>query len=158
MWNARMDVAQAGIKTAGWYINNLRHTDDTTLMAETAEELKSLLMKVKEESEKAGLKLNIQKTKIMTSGPITSWQIDGETMETARDFILGGSKITADGDCSYEIKRRLLFGRKVMTNLDSILKSRDITLSTKVRLVKAMVFPVVMYGCELGKESWAPKN
>ena len=140
MWNARMDVAQAGIKTAGWYINNLRHTDDTTLMAETAEELKSLLMKVKEESEKAGLKLNIQKTKIMTSGPITSWQIDGETMEIVRHFILEHSKITADGDCSYEIKRRLLLGRKAMTNIDSILKSRDITLPKKFCLIKATVF------------------
>ena len=129
-------------------INNLRYADDTTLMAESEEELKSLLMKVKEDSEKAGLKLNIQKTKIMASGSITSWQIEGEAMETVTDFIFLGSKITADGDCSHEIKRHLLFGRKVMTNLDSILKSRDITLPTKVRLVKAMVFPVVMYGCE----------
>ena len=129
-------------------MNNLRHADDTTLMAESEEELKSLLMKAKEESEKVGLKLNIQKTKIMASGSITSWQIDGETMETATDFILGGSKITADGNCRHEIKRHLLLGRKVMTSLDSILKSRDITLPTKVHLVKAMVFPVVMYGCE----------
>ena len=135
-------------------INNLRYADDTTLMAESEEELKSFLMKVKEESEKVGLKLNIQKTKIMASSPITSWQIDGETVETVTDFILGCSKITADGDCSHEIKRHLLLGRKVMTNLDSILKSRDITLSTKVRLVKAMVFPVVMYGCE----SWTIKK
>ena len=134
--------------------NNLRYADDTTLTAESEEELKSLLMKVKEESEKAGLKLNIQKTKIMASGPITSWEIDRETMETVTGFILGGSKITADGDCSHEIKRYLLLGRKVMTNLDSILKSRDITLPTKVHLVKAMVFPVVMYGCE----SWTIKN
>ena len=131
-----------------------QYADNTTLMAESDEELKSLLMKVKEESEKVGLKLNIQKTKIMASGPVTSWQIDGETVETVRDFILGGSKITADGDCSHEIKRRLLLGRKVMTKLDSILKSRDITLSTKVRVVKAMVFPVVMYGCE----SWIHKE
>ena len=129
-------------------MNNLRYTDDTTLMAESEEELKSLLMKVKEESKKVGLKLNIQKTKIMASDPITSWQIDGETVETVSDFISGGSKITADGDCSHEIKRLLLLGRKVMTNLDSILKSRDITLPTKVCLIKAMVFPVVMYGCE----------
>ena len=136
-----------GIKIARRNINNLRYADDTTLMAEREEELKNLLMKVKEESEKLGLKLNIQKTKIVASGPITSWQIDGETMETVTDFILGGSKITADGDCSHEIKRRLLLGRKVMTNLDSVLQSRDITLPTKVRLVKAMVFPVVMYGC-----------
>ena len=134
---------------AGRNIDNLRYADDTTLMAEREEELKSLLMKVKEESEKAGLKLNIQKTKIMVSGPITSWWIDGETMETVVDFIFLGSKITADDDCSREIKRRLLLGRKAMTNIDSILKSRDITLPTKVRLVKAMVFPVVMYGCEL---------
>ena len=133
-------------------INNLRYTNDTTLIAESEEELKSLLMKVKEESEKIGLKLNIQKTKIMASGPITSWQIDEETMETVRDFILGGSKIPADGDCSHEIERCLLLGRKVMTNLDSIFKSRDITLPTKVRLVKAMIFPVVMYGCELDYE------
>ena len=142
MWNARLDVAQAGIKTAGRNINNLRYADDTTLMAESEEELKSLLMKVKEESEKAGLKLNIQKTKIMASGPITSWQIDGKTMETVRDFILLNSKITADGDCSCEIKRHLLLGRKAITNLDSILKRRDITLLTKVRLVKAVIFPV----------------
>ena len=135
-------------------INNLRYTDDTTLMAESEEKLKSLLMKVKEESEKAGLKLNIQKIKIMASGPITSWQIDGETVETVRDFILGAFKITADGDCSHEVKRHLLIGRKAMTNLDSILKSEDITLPTKVRLVKAMVFPVVMYGCE----SWTTKK
>ena len=135
-------------------INNLRYTDDTTLMAESEEKLKSLLMKVKEESEKAGLKLNIQKIKIMASGPITSWQIDGETVETVRDFILGAFKITADGDCSHEVKRHLLIGRKAMTNLDSILKSKDITLPTKVRLVKAMVFPVVMYGCE----SWTTKK
>ena len=148
MQNAQLDEAQAGIKIARRNINNLRYADDTTLMAESEEELKSLLMKVKEETEKAGLKLSIQKTKIMTSSPITSWQIDGETMETVRDFLFGGSKITADGDCSHEIKRHLLFGRKVMTNLDSILKSRDITLPTKVHLVKAMVFPVVRYGCE----------
>ena len=141
MRNAGLDKAQAGIKIAGRYINNLRYADDTTLMAESKEELKSHLMKVKEESEKVGLKLNIQKTKIMASGPITSWEIDGETVS---DFILGGSKITADGDCSHEIKRRLLLGRKVMTNLDSTFKSRDITLPTKVRLVKAMVFPVVI--------------
>ena len=147
MRNPGLEEAQAGIKIAGRNIHNLRYADDTTLMAES-EELKSLLIKVKEESEKVGLKLNIQKTKIMASGPITSWQIDGETVEKVADFILGGSKITADGDCSHEIKRRLLFGRKVMTNLDSISKSRDITLSTKVCLVMAMVFPVVMYGCE----------
>ena len=147
MWNARLDEAQAGIKIAGRNINNLRYADDTTFTAESKEELKSLLM-VKHESEKVGLKLNIQKTKVMAPGPITSWQIDGETMEMVRDFILGGSKITADGDYSHEIKRRLLLGRKVRTNLDSILKSRDITLPTKVRLVKAVVFPVVMYGCE----------
>ena len=140
--------AQAGIKIARRNINNLRYADDTTLMAESKEELKSLLMKVKEKSEKVGLKLNIQKTKIMESGPITSWQIDGETMEIVTDFIFLGSKITADGDCSHEIKRHLLIGRKVMSNLDSILKSRDITLPTKVHLVKAMVFPVVMYGYE----------
>ena len=146
--NARLDEAQAGIKIARKNINNLRYADDTTLMAESKEELKSLLMKVKEESEKAGLKLNIQKTKIMVSGPITSWQIDGEAMETVRDFILGGSKITTDGNYSHEIKRRLLPGRKAMTNLDIILKSRDITLPTKVRRVKTMVFLVVMYGCE----------
>ena len=151
MWNTRLDEAQAGIKIAGRNINNPRHADDTTLMAES-EEQKDLLMKVKEEREKVGLKWNIKKTKIMASRPITSWQIDGETV---RDFIFWGSKITADGDCSHEIKRRLLLGRKVMTNPDSIFKSRDITLPTKVRLVKAMVFPVVMYGCE---EGWAPKN
>uniref|UniRef100_A0A4W2CGH9 RNA-directed DNA polymerase n=1 Tax=Bos indicus x Bos taurus TaxID=30522 RepID=A0A4W2CGH9_BOBOX len=148
MQNAGLEEAQAGIKIAGRNINNLRYADDTTLMAESEEELKSLLMKVKEESEKVGLKLNIQKMKIMASGPITSWEIDGETVETVSDFISGGSKITADGDLSHEIKRCLLLGRKVMTNLDSILKSRDITLPTKGRLVKAMVFPVVMYGCE----------
>ena len=154
MGNAGLDEAQAGIKIAGRNINNLRYTDNTTLMAESEEELKSLLMKVKEESEKAGLRLNIQKMKIMATGPITSWEIDGETVETVSDFIFLGSKITAHGDCSHEIKRRLLLGRKVMTNLDSILKSRDITLPTKVRLVKAMVFPVVMYGCE----SWTIKK
>ena len=141
-----------GIKIAGRNINNLRYADDTTLMAENEGELKSLLMKVKVESEKVGLKLNIQKTKIVYSGPITSWEIDGETVETVADFIFGGSKITADGDCSHEIKRHLLLGKKVMTNLDSILKSRDITLPTKVRLVKAMVFLVVMYGCKLDCE------
>ena len=140
--------AQAGIKIAGRNINNLGYIDDTTLMTENEEELKSLLMKVEEESEKVGLKLNIQKTKIVVSRSITSWQIDGQTVETVADFIFLGSKITADGDCSHEIKRRLLLGRKVMTNLDSVLKSRDITLPTKVHLVKAMVFPVVMYGCE----------
>ena len=149
----KLNEAQAGIKVAGRIINNLRYADNTTLMAECKEGLKSLLMKVKEESEKVGLKLNIQKTKIMASGPITSWQIDGETMETVADFILGGSKITADGDCSHKIKRCLFLGRKAMTNLDSILKSRDITLPTKVRLVKAMVFPVVVYGCD----SWTTK-
>ena len=154
MRNAGLDEAQAGIKIARRNINNLRYADDTTLRAESEEELKSLLMKVKEESEKVNLKLNIQKTKTMASGPITSWQIDGETVETVRDFIFQGSKITADGDCSHEIKRRLLLGRKVMTNLDSILKSRDITLPTKVHLVKAMVFPVVMYGWE----SWIIKK
>ena len=143
MRNAGLEEAQAGIKTAGRYINNLRYADDTTLMAESEEELKSLLMKVKEESEKVGLKLNIQETKIMASGPITSWEIDGETVETVSDFILGGSKITADGDCSHESKRCLLLAGKVMTNVDSILKSRDIALPTKVRLVQAMVFPVV---------------
>ena len=153
MRNTGLEEAQAGIKTAGRNINNLRYADDTTFMAES-EELKSFLMKVKEESEKVGLKLNIQKTKIMASGPVTSWQIDGETVETVTDFILGGSKITADGDRSHEIKRRLLLGRKVMTNLDSIFKSRNITLPTKVRLVKAMVFPVVTYGCE----SWTVKK
>ena len=142
--NAGLEEAQAGIKIAGRNINNLRYADDTTLMAES-EELKSLLMKVKEESEKVGLKLNIQKTKIMASGPITSWQIDGETM---RDFIFGGSKITVDGDCSHEIKRHLILGRKAMANLDSILKSKGITLPTKIRLVKAMVFPEIMYECE----------
>ena len=153
MRNAGLDEAQAGIKIAGRNINNLRYADDTILMAESEEKLKSLLMKVKEESEKVGLKLNIQKTKIMASGLITSWQIDGETVETVSGYFWG-SKITADGDCSHEIKRHLLIGRKVMTNLDSILKSRDITLPTKVYLVKAMVFPVVMYGCELAnKES-----
>ena len=148
MRNAGLEEAQAGIKIAGRNLNNLRYADDTTLTAESEEELKSLLMKVKEESEKFGLKLNIQKTKIMASGPTTSWQIDGETMETVTDFIFLGSKITTDGDCSHEIKRRLLLGRQVMTNLDSILKSRDITLPTKVHLVKTMVFPVVMYGYE----------
>ena len=148
MQNVRLDEAQVGIKIARRNINNLRYTDDTTLMAESKEELKSLLMKVKEESERVGLKLNIRKTKIMASSSITSWQIDGETMETVREFIFLGSKITADGDCSHDIKRCLLLGRKVMTNLDCILKSIDITLLTKVRLVKVMVFPVVMYGCE----------
>ena len=150
MRNAGLDVAQAGIKIAGRNINNLRYADETTLMSESEEELKSLLMKVKEESEKVGFKLNIQKTKIMASSPITSWEIDGETVETMSDFILGGSKITADGDCSHEIKRRLLLGSKVMTNLDSIFKSRDITLPKKVHLVKAMVFPVVTYGLIVG--------
>ena len=154
MQNARLDDAQAGIKIAGRNINNLRYADDTTLVAESEEELKSLLMKMKEESEKVGLKLNIQKTKIMASGSITSWQIDGETVETVADFIFLGSKITADGDCSHEIKRCLLLRRKAMTNLDSILKSRDITLPTKVHRVKTMVFPVVMYGCE----SWTIKE
>ena len=153
MRNSGLDEAQAGIKTVRRNINNLRYADDTTLMAESEEELKSLL-KVKEESEKVGLKLNIQKTKIMVSGPITSWKIDGETVETVSDFIFGSSKITADGDCHPEIKRRLLLERKVMTNLDGILKSRDITLPTKVCLVKVMVFPVVMYGCE----SWTVKK
>ena len=148
MRNAGLDETEAGIKIAGRNISNLRYADDITLMAESEEQLKSPLMKVKEESEKVGLKLGIRKTKIMASGPITSWQIDGETVEIVSDFIFGGSKITADGDCSHEIKRRLLLARIVMTNLDSMLKSRDITLSTKVRLVKAMVFPVVMYGCE----------
>ena len=151
--NAGLEEAQAGIKIVGRNINKLRYADDTTLMAESEEELKSLLMKVKEESEKVGLKLNIQKTKIMASGPITSWEIDGETVETVADFILGASKITADGDCSHEIKRLLLLGRKVVTNLDSIFKSRDITLPTKVHLVKAMVFPLVMYGCETIKKA-----
>ena len=154
MRNAGLEEAQAGIKIARRNINNLRYADDTTLMAESEEDLKSLLMKVKEESEKVGLKLNIQKTKIMASGPITSGQIDGKTVETMADFILGGSKITADSDSSHEIKRCLLLGRKVMTNLNSILKSRDITLSTMVCLVKTMVFPVVMYGCE----SWTVKK
>ena len=154
MRNAGLEETQAGIKIAGRNINNLRYADDTTLMAESEEELKSLLMKVKEESEKVGLKLNIQKTRIMASGPITSWEIDGETVETVSDFTFLGSKITADDDCSHEMKRCLLLGRKVMTNLDSILKNRDITLPTKVRLVKAMVFPVVMYGCE----SWTIKK
>ena len=152
--NAGLEEAQAGIKIAGRNINNLRYADDTTLMAESEEELKSLLTKVKEESEKVGLKLNIQKMKIMASAPMTSWEIDGETVETVSDFIFWGSKITADGDCSHEIKRHLLFGRKVMTNLDSKFKSRDITFLTKVHLVKAMVFPVVMYGCE----SWTVKK
>ena len=150
MRNAGLEEAQAGIKIAGRNINNLRYADDTTLMAESEEELKGLLMKVKVESEKVGLKLNIQKTKIMTSGPINSWQIDGEAMEIVTDFILLGSKITADGDCSHEIKRHLLLGRKAMTNLDSILKSRDITLPTKVCLVKAMVFPVVIMDMRVG--------
>ena len=154
MRNAGLEEPQAGIKIAGRNINNFRYVDDTTLMAESEEELKSLLMKVKEESEKVGLKLNIQKTKIMAFGRITSWQIDGETMKTMRNFIFGGFKITADGDCSHEIKRRLLLGRKVMTNLYSIFKSRDIILSTKFHLFKAMVFPVVMYGCE----SWTIKK
>ena len=154
MRNAGLEEEQAGIKIIGRNISNLRYADDTTFMAETNEELKSLLMKVKEESEKVGLKHNIQKTKIMASGPITSWEIDGETVETVADFILGGSKITADDVCSHEIKRRLLLGRKVMTNLDSIFESRDITLPTKVCPVKAMVFPVVMYGCE----SWTVKK
>ena len=148
MRNAGLEETHAGIKIAGRNINNLRYAEDTTLLAESEEELKSLLMKVKEESEKVGLKLNIQKTKIMTSGPITSWQIDGETVETVAYFIFLGSKITADGDCSNEIKRHLLLGRKVMTNLDSMFKSRDITLPTKVHLVKAMVFLIVMYECE----------
>ena len=154
MRNAGLEEAQAGIKIARKNINNLRYSEDTTLMAENEEELKSLLRKVKEESEKVGLKLNIQKTKIMAFCPITSWEIDGETVETVSDFILGGSKIAADGDCSHEIKRRLLLGRKVMTNLDSILKSRDITLPTKVLLVKAMFFLVVIYECE----SWTVKK
>ena len=148
MRNPGLDEAQAGIKITRRNINNLRCTDDTTLMAESEEELKSLLLKVQERNENVGLKLNIQKTKIMAFGPISSWQIDGEIVETVSDFILGGSKVTADGDCSHEIKTCLLLGMKVITNLDSILKSRDITLSTKVHLVKAMVFPVVMYGCE----------
>ena len=153
MGNSGLDESPAGIKISGRNINNLRYKDDTTLMAES-EELKSLLMKVKEESENIGLKLNIQKTKIMASGPISSWQIDGETLETVTDFIFGGSKITADCDCSHEIKKRLFLGRKAMTNLDSILKSRDITLPTNIHLVKAMVFPVVMYGCE----TWTRKK
>ena len=148
MKNAGLEEAQARIKIARRNINNLRYADDTTLMAESEGELKSLLMKVKEDSEKVGLKLNIQKTKIMASSSITSWEIDGETVEIMSDFIFGGSKITVDGDCGHEIKRHLLLGRKVMTNLDSFFKSRDITLSTKVHLIKAMVFPVVMYGCE----------
>ena len=154
MRNAGLEEAQAGIKIARRTINNVRYADDTTLMTESEEELKSLLMKVKGESEKAGLKLNIQKTKIMASGPITSWEIDGETVETMSDFIFWGSKITADGDCSHEIKRLSLFGRKVMTNLDSILKSRDITFPTKIHLVKAMAFLVIMYGCE----SWTEES
>ena len=154
MRNAGLEEAQAGIKISGRNINNLRYADDSTLMAESEEDLKSLSIKVKEESEKVGLKFNIQKTKIIASGPITSWQIDGETVDTVADFIFGGSKITADGDCSHEIKRRLLLGRKAMTNLDSILKSRDITLSIKVHLVKAVVFSVVIYGCE----SWTIKK
>ena len=154
MRNTGLEEAKAGIKIAGRNINKLRDADDTTLMAESEEELKNLMVKVKEESEKVGLKLNIQKTKIIASGSITSWKIDGETVETIADFILRGSKITADGDCSHEIKRRLLLGRRVMTNLDSILKSRDITLTTKVHLIKAMVFPVIMYGCE----SWTIKK
>ena len=154
MRNAGLEEAEAGIKIARRNINNLRYADDTTLMAESEEELKSLLMKVKEERKKVGLKLKIQKTKTMASGLITSWEIDGETVETVSDFILGGSKITADGDCSHEVTRHLLLGRKVMTNLHSILKSRDITLPTKVHLVKTMVFPAVMYGCE----SWTVKK
>ena len=154
MRNAGLEEAQGGIKIAERNINNLRYADDITLMAESEEELKSLLMEVKEESENVGLKLNIQKTKIMVSNPIISWQIDGETIEIVTDFILGGSKITADGDCSHEIKRRLLLGRKSMTNLDSILKSKDTTLPTKVHLLKAMVFPVVMCGCE----SWTKRK
>ena len=154
MRNTGLEEAQAGIEIAGRNLNNLRYAEDTILMAEREEELKSFLMKVKEKSEKVGLKLNIQKTKIMASGPITSWEIDGEAVETMSDFILGGSKITADGDCRHDIKRCLFLGRKVMTNLDSIFKSRDIILPTKVRLVKVMVFPVVMYGCE----SWTVKK
>ena len=153
-WNAGLEETQAGIKIARRNVNNFRYADDTTLMAKSEEELKSLLMKVKVESEKIGLKLNIQKMKIVASDPITSWEIEGETAETVSDFILGGSKITADGDCSHEIKRRIVLGRKVMTKLDSLFKSRDITSPTKVRLVKAMVFPVVMYGCE----SWTVKK
>ena len=155
MRNTGLEEAQGGSKIAGRNINNLRYADDTTLMAESEEELNSLLMKVKEESEKAGLKLNIQKTKIMASGPITSWEIDGETVETVSDFIFLGSKITADGNCRHEIKRHLLLGRKVMTNLDSVLKSRDITSPTKVCLVKAIVFPVVMWELDC-EESWEP--
>ena len=154
MQNAGLDEAQAGIKVSRRNINNLRYADDTTLMAEVEKELKGLLMKVKEESEKVDLKLNIPKTKIMASGPITSWEIDGETVKTMSDFILGGSKVTADGDCSHEIERHLLLGRKVNTNLDSILKGRNITFPKKICLVKAMVFPVVMYGCE----SWTIKK
>ena len=154
MRSAGLEEAQAGLKIAGRNINNLRYADDTTLMAESEEKLKSLLMKVKEEKEKVGLKFNIQKTKLIASGPITSWQRDGETVETVADFIFLGSKITADADCSHEIKRRLLLGRKAMTNLDRILRSRDITLPTKVRLVKPMVSPIVMYGCE----SWTIKK
>ena len=154
MRNAGLEEAQAGIKIARRNINNLRYADDTTLISESKEELKSLLMKVKEESEKVGLKLNVQKTKIMASGPITSWEIDGETVETVTAFIFLGFRVTADGDCSHEIKRRVLLGRKAMTNLDSILKSRDITLLTKFLFVKAMVFPVVTYGCE----SWTVKK
>ena len=154
MRNAGLEETQAGIKIAGRNINHLRYADDSTLMAESEEDLKSLLMKVKVESEKVGLKLNIQKMKIIASGHTTSWEIDGETVETVSDFIFGGSKITVDGDCSHEIKRRLLLGRTVMTNLDSILKSRDITLPTKFHLVKAMVFPMVVYGCE----SWTVKK
>ena len=154
MKSTGLEEAQAGIKIAGRNTNNFRYEYDTILMAESEEELKSFLMKVEKESEKVGLKLNIQKTKIMISGPITSWEIDGETVETVADFIWGGSKIPADGDCSHEIKRRLLFGRKVMTNLDSILKSRDITLPKKVCLVKAMIFPAIVYGCE----SWTVKR
>ena len=154
MRNAGLDEAHTGIKIARRNINNLRYADDTTLMAESEDELKSLLMKMKEESEKVGLKLNIQKTKIMASSPITPWEIDGETVETVSEFILEGCKITAGGDCSHEIKRRLLLGRKVMTNLDSIFKSRDIALPTKIRLVKAMVFPVVIYECE----SWTEES
>ena len=154
MRNAGVEEAQAGIKIAGRNINNLRYADDTTLMAENEEEIKSLLMKVKEESEKIGLKLNIQKMKIIATGPVASWEIDGETVETVTNFMFWGSKISADGDCSHEIKRCLLLGRKVMINLDSILKSRDITLLTKDHIVKAMVFPVVMYGCD----SWTIKK
>ena len=154
MRNVGLEESQDGIKIAGRNINNFRYADNTTLMAESEEKLKSLLMKVKEKREKVGLRLNIQKTKIMASGPITSWQIDGETVETVSDFIFGGSKITADGDCSHEIKRCLVLGRKIMTNLDSIFKSRDISLPIKIRLVKAIVFPVVMYGCE----SWTVKK